>query len=321
MNGLGVGDDGEIGGLSQWALERARKREEARMAKAARCAEARTMGSEYTDDYSAEDNLRKISGVKKVTTKSTVKPQAAKPAGHGLTFANAKNIEAPWLQVFIMGDMGSGKTKLASTFPRPLFLVPKSEQSMLTLKGLDFPYWEIDSMRGPIVNNVGGMLTAIQALETAYSKDPDGFPFDTIVVEQIGHYSNIVQAELTQGTMSMDQQKWGLHLRHFLDIQAKIRRMSLHLVWTSHTKIEKMTDTATISGANISGQASTAIPSSCDIVAYCDVGTGSTRRFKTHFSRYMGFNARSRLPLPASIENCTFEKMMACIEEGGAENA
>jgi hypothetical protein len=233
----------------------------------------------------------------------------AKPALSvgGVSFLNAKNIEAPWLQIFLLGDPGSGKTQLASTFPRPVFLVPKNEQSMLTLKGHDFPYVEIDSMNGPVVNGVGGMLTAVRGLETAYLKNPATFPFDTIIVEQLGHYGDIVQRELSNNTQNMDQQKWGAFLSHLLEIQAVLRRMEVHVVWTSHTKIEKINDKTAICGANISGQAATKIPSSCDVIAYCETGTGNKSRFRTHFQKYLGFNARARFPMPAHVDNCTFD--------------
>lgn len=250
---------------------------------------------------------------------SVAKPQPkAQPSG-GLTFLNAKDIEVPWLHVFLMGDMGSGKTKLASTFPKPVFLVPRNEQSMITLKGLNFPYVEIDSMRGPVVNGVGGMLSALSGLETMYAKDPDKFPFDTIVIEQIGHYGDIVQRELSNQTMQMDQQKWGQFLAHFGDIQAKLRRMQVHVVWTSHTKIEKISDTTSICGANISGQTATKIPSSCDIVAYCETGSGNARKFRTHFQRYMGFNARARFDIPPVIENCTYNDIAQYLSASEAE--
>ena len=257
-------------------------------------------------DYTqgVEQRMHRNKGVTKMAT--VMKPTPKAQAASGLTFLNAKNIEAPWVQIFIMGDAGSGKTTLASTFPRPLFLQPKNEQSMLTLKGLDIPYIEIDSMRGPVVNGVGGMLTALQGLADMYAHDVEGFPFDTIVIEQIGHYADIVQRELSNGTMQMDQQKWGQFLSHFTEIQSKLRRMQVHVVWTAHTKIEKVSDTTSICGANISGQTATKLPSSCDIIAYCESGTGNALKYRTHFRRYLGFNARSRFPLPPLIENCTW---------------
>lgn len=254
----------------------------------------------------------KIPNSKGVKTMVNPKPKTIAPKpkpsanGGGISFLNAKNITAPWIQIFVLGDPGSGKTQLASTFPRPVFLQPKNEQSMLTLQGLDIEYIEIDSMRGPVVNGVGGMLTAVRGLESMYLKDPSAFPFDTIVIEQVGHYGDIIQRELTNGTQQMDQQKWGLFLNHLLEIQAILRNMQVHIVWTSHTKVEKINDTTTICGANISGQAATKIPSSCDIIAYCESGSGVTPRFRTHFRRYNGFNARSRFPLPSQITNCTF---------------
>lgn len=261
----------------------------------------------------------KQQGVKKMgaVTKPATKPTAAAATPGGLSFLNAKNIEAPWIQIFVMGDPGSGKTQLASTFPRPVFLQPKNEQSMLTLKGGDFPYIEIDSMRGPVVNGCGGMLSAVRGLETLYAKDPNKFQFDTVVIEQVGHYGDIMQRELSAGTMQMDQQKWGLFLSHLLEVQAILRRMQVHVVWTSHTKIEKISDTTSICGANISGQAAVKIPSSCDAIAFCENGTGKDPRFRTHFSRFNGFNARARFAIPAVIENCTFDDIAQYLSLSG----
>ena len=107
----------------------------------------------------------------------------------------------------------------------------------------------------------------------------------------------------------MDQQKWGKHLRHLTEVQGKLRRMDAHLIWTSHTKIEKISDTSSINGANISGQAATKIPSACDIIGYCEIGAGNVPKHRTHFRKFNGFSARTRIPLPAMIENCTYDLM------------
>lgn len=238
-----------------------------------------------------------------------------------LSVKNTANIETPYLQVFIAGDMGAGKTYLASTFPRPLFIQPQNEQSVLSLKGQGFDYIEITGMRGPLKNGAGGMDSILQEIETTYNKNPDAFPYDTIVLEQFGHYSDFVQRDLTSNTFNMDRQKWGLHLRHFLDIQARLNRLDINRVWTSHTLMEKVGESAAsiVHRPNIAGQAAIKIPSSCDIVILNELAVSGTKKnFTSYFAKRNNFPARSRFGHPVSIKNCDYAKLLSYVNGTGA---
>ena len=107
------------------------------------------------------------------------------------TILSAKNATAliqPWTHWFFYGESGSGKTVNASSFPRPLFLVPQNEGSIATLRGRDIPYYEITDMGSPLQNGVGGMNRALDEVEALYNEAPDQFPFDTTVIENLSHY-------------------------------------------------------------------------------------------------------------------------------------
>lgn len=236
-----------------------------------------------------------------------------------LSIRNAKDIVAPWTHWFLYGDSRSGKTKAASTFPRPVFLVPYNEQSITTLRGMDMPYYEITGMGdqanlAPIVDGSGSLLSALLELETEYFKDPNAFPFETIVFESVSHYSDLVAEELTRGgKVFMDQQKWGQFLAHFRNVQGRLRKMQVHAVFTALAKLDKAGDDAsTVSGGPlVQGQTALKLPSACDVIGYSEeVRAGKGSIYRIHFRKYKHFPAGSRFSgVPAVVDNFNFAEI------------
>ena len=161
-----------------------------------------------------------------------------------LSARNAKNIVAPWTHWFLYGDSRSGKTRSCATFPRPVFLVPYNEQSITTLRGMDVAYYEVTGMKGDVTNGSGGLENILLELENEYYRDPNEFPYETVVLESISHYSDLVADELTRGgKVFMDQAKWGQFLSHFRNIQARLRNMEVHAVLPRSPRLTKPTTT------------------------------------------------------------------------------
>lgn len=208
-----------------------------------------------------------------------------------------------WSTWFFYGDSGSAKTTLASSFPRPIFIVPNTENSIETLRGFEFPYFTCTSAKtaesDPLVNGAGSMDAIVSHLEMVYKSDPNNCPFDTVVSESISHYQDYLIQDLSkEGQLIMDQSKWGLFANRLMAMHVRLKSMEVHVVYTALAKLEKVDDKTLHGGPLISGAPATKLPAACTTVGYCETYAGDTRR--VHFKKHMHWHARSRFSkLPA----------------------
>lgn len=226
---------------------------------------------------------------------------------------NATEIVAPWIHTFLYGASGAGKSLAASSWPRPVFIVPRNEGSVVTLRGLDVPYFEVvDMSQTPLKDGVGSMNHVIDHLVRIYNQNPEACPFDTIVVESLSHYSDLVIEQLTNsGKKPMSQFEWGLLTSHLRNIQARLRSLDVHVVFTSLDKVEQGEDKAPLGYPLIQGQSAIKLPAACDIIGYCEVIEGKNAQiYRAHFRRYKHFMARTRFrDVPPMIEDFKFSKI------------
>ena len=226
-----------------------------------------------------------------------------------LSTKNAKDLDAPWRHWFFYGPTGSGKTTLAATFPRPVFIEPKNEGSVETLRGLNIDYYEVVDLNSKIRNGVGGMNRIIAEIEGAYNADPDAFPYDTIVIESMSHYTDLIIEDITAGGQdAMDQRKWGEVLAHIRNIQTRLRNLDAHVVFTALEKIDEKTGEGL---PLIQGASAKKLPSSCDVIGFCEViEAKNVIRYRTHFKPYRKYQARSRIKgMPKVVDNFEFQKV------------
>lgn len=232
-----------------------------------------------------------------------------------LSCANAKDIEYSWSHFFLYGPTGAGKTEAASTWPQPVFIVPYNEQSIATLKGRDVAYYELTNMTDKLVGNRGGLGPILDELFNAYQEDPDSFPFQTIVIESISHYLDLVVDEISQGgRRQMDQRHWGSVLAHFRNTQSRLRNMQVHVVFTALAEIYKDKEgNITGGGPMISGATAKKLPSACDVIGYCEYKPGAKNvppTYRIHFRDHGIYPARARFRgWPGSVDNFHFDKV------------
>jgi hypothetical protein len=225
---------------------------------------------------------------------------------------NATKIESPWVHVFLYGWSGAGKTTAAASFPKPLFLVPKTENSVLTLRGRDFDYIEIESTD-----------QMIETLEYFYvmqqQKGPAALPFETLVFESLSHYCDMLTSEVfqrrskTKGgppalatvdkltTGAMQTADWGVLRGHFLALQRMMKRFEAHVVYTA------LADAPSSDGFKpgnplIQGAAKDLLPSACDVISYLSVDAGEYSGYNRERAHYY---ARTRFQAMPTVMKLT----------------
>jgi len=244
-----------------------------------------------------------------------------------ITIQNTADQTYPWLRCLFYGETGSGKTRLASTFPAPLFLVPRGENSYVTLRDLSLPFISMGENADtgeaiPVRKHMAEVLTFLKERHdqmNALLKEGEEeaanakFPWQTIVVESLTHYSELVQSDISRNNMvRMDQQKWGDVANHFSDIHNTLSGMAVHVVYTSLVK-EAPSEGGKRPSAepNMVGKASKIIPSACDILAYCEeITTAKGSTYRVHFRKHEHYPARSRVAgVPRHIDNFHFREL------------
>jgi hypothetical protein len=231
--------------------------------------------------------------------------------------SNALDLVTTWSHWFFYGATGTGKTRMASTFPRPIFLVPQNEKSITTLRQQNILYYEIVDMKASKLNpktGRGSMESVIDRLEKVYFSSPDNCPFDTIVCESISHFTDLAVEELTDGAQKqMNQQQWGVLASHLRNIQTRLRAMDVNAVFTALDTTEQSEDGKVVLGRPlIPGQAAQKLPSACDVIGHCEVLTGGKggNIYRVHFRDHKWFPARSRFPgLPDKVDNFEYAKI------------
>lgn len=223
---------------------------------------------------------------------------------------------------FIVEDFvvhNSGKTTAALTFPYPFFIVPMTENSIATGRGQDVPYVEA---AGPTDLNAvlayledaqrkSQQLLAAEKPEAAW----EAFPYQTVVVESLSHYTDLIIEELTNGgTRKMDMQQWGLLSSHLRNIHTRLSNLPIHVVYTALAQVKENDSGAIQGGALMSGAMAMKLPSACDAIGYCEqTMTKDGMQYRVHFRRFKQFPARIRAPrgveTPAFIDDFTFDKV------------
>lgn len=230
---------------------------------------------------------------------------------------NAQDITAPWTTWFLYGDTGSGKTSAAATFPRPYFIVPQNEQSIVTLKGRDIDYVEVigsGTLEKRSVKPSGfGLEQIVTMIEQEYASQPDSFPYDTIVIESLSHYMDLVIEELTAGNKyDMDWSKWGLLSGHLRSIHGRLRTLDVNVVYTALANVPsddggKNNGPKQSLGPMMQGKMAFKLPSACDVVGYFEINAGKPPHYYAHFQPHRNYTARTRFPgIPAKVENFNY---------------
>jgi len=195
------------------------------------------------------------------------------------------------LRVFLYGHTRSGKTRVAATFPRPLFVFPRNENGEIALAGSGIPFVKVASR-----DEMNAVLDELLAANKAGRLNEYG---DTIVVESFTHVARFVEMELTRSGAREMKGQWGYmdsFFKHVLDV---LWQLDAHVVCTSLASIKASKDGVILSaGPDMPGKSAGIFASSADILGYCSqMSTGQGSIFQTALIKQGEFDAGTRIPL------------------------
>lgn len=148
-----------------------------------------------------------------------------------------------FIKALVLGDPGSGKTLISSTFPNPLYA--SAEGGLMSIADRDIPYVEIRSS------------DHLMQIKNSLDQDPEtraeilGFPVDTVVIDTIDEVQKILVAERLKATKNsaMQLQDWGWLSEQMRAIIRGFRNMPINVVFTCHLKEVTDGDTGRVSYA------------------------------------------------------------------------
>lgn len=197
----------------------------------------------------------------------------------------------PKLRVFLYGHTRSGKTRIAATFPRPLFIFPRNENGEIALAGTGHPYIKVASREE--------MNAALDELLAVHKAGRLRKWADTIVVESLTHVARFVEMELTRSGAREMKGQWGYmdsFFKHLLDV---LWQLDAHVVCTALATMKAAKDGTILSaGPDMPGKSASIFASSADILGYCSqMSTGQGSIFQTALIKQGEFDAGTRIPL------------------------
>lgn len=193
------------------------------------------------------------------------------------------------------GPTGSGKTAIAASFPRPIFIIPQNEGSEETLRGLPIPVKKVNTST-EMVNTLHELL----ALHKSGHLHEWG---ETIIIESLSHYSELFEMELTNRGAGTMQGKWGQYNSHFVFMREVLWQLDAHVVFTGLPMVKTDKNGSVIkAGVKLYGQPGELLVSSCEVVGYCEQIAGN--QFLCHVENYGGYPARTRI---RGMPNATYQ--------------
>lgn len=231
-----------------------------------------------------------------------------------LEFRKTTDYRPVWLRVFLYGASRSGKTTAAASFPSLLQVCPPHEDSWKALSGREgIIYVEVgkdDPLK--IMSDMNDLIEQITVCYRTGGKTEEERVArlhaeigQTLCVESLSHYCDAVVSALTNGgKVQPSQQTWGMLLRHLLSIRDRLFALPMHIIFTSLAKVT--TDESgkvTSAGPRITGAAAELLPSSCDMIGYCEQTAHMPPQFMTHFRTWDRYPGGSRLMAPTSLRS------------------
>lgn len=206
------------------------------------------------------------------------------------------DLDAPpdCVSVCSYGDLGSGKTEFAATWPRVVFLSDEVEKGYITIQNMDRKKW-YEPDRKPIVlpiKTCEEMQEGLKWIEDTKAKKTDHI--QTVVVDSITFYAELYMQRLRKQNAEMDSWEFYRKVKeHLQSILHRLHRLNVHVIWLALQKWDMERKRGEIF---VPGAAGELIPAACPYWLYHRIGVDDAGkpRFEIRTRHYQGYPARCR---------------------------
>ena len=221
-----------------------------------------------------------------------------------------------WVNMFIYGDAGVGKTHFISTAQddertSPLLIID-CEGGMATIRDRD----DIDIRRATSREDLNTIHTDLFKQDEPYYK--------TVAIDTFSEFAKVNMTRIMQDAYNKNPAKvdldvpspreWGIHLSHIRKILRAFRDLPCHTIFTAHTNVKTENDVERIT-PNIQGQGVREVPGFVDIMGYYRSAPGGKRVMQ--FAKTARVDAKTRYQeLGESIEDPTIPLIFELLTKG-----
>jgi len=220
----------------------------------------------------------------------------------------------------LYGQSGSGKTRFAGTFPKPVFFADSTEAGWSTLSGMDPKKDFFEPNVYPIVEPISSAqeMTTLLGKYEPYFKSKK---YRTLVVDSLTFYVDSYLSYLSMRSEMKDgRQVYQALYNHLRYLMIRAHQMADFVVWTCLLK--EPDHPGGEANVMLPGKIKTMAPAAASYFLYLSIENSNPKeppKFSIHTKKYGIFPARVRggtEALPSPLEENTFKCFVKALGKG-----